>query len=191
MIWSFSVSDNRVFLTFDDGPNPEITLYYLKRLKELNWKATFFCVGENAIRYPSIVQQILDEGHAIGNHTFNHMNGWKTKTDVYLNSIEKTSVIIPSNLFRPPYGKITASQLNIISGKYHIIMWSFMTYDFDGTISLEQQVKKMQGIKAGDIIVQHDNEKFIENEKKVFEQLVQTLQSKKMYSDKIELANFS
>ncbi|HRO76163.1 MAG TPA: polysaccharide deacetylase family protein [Crocinitomicaceae bacterium] len=183
LIWSVPISDNTVFLTFDDGPNEEITTYILDRLKALNWTATFFCVGENVRKNPKLFQRILDEGHTVGNHTDNHANGWKTKQKEYLNSISKANKVIPSSLFRPPYGKIPRKLIKEISKDYKIVMWSFMAYDFDKRISHDVILQKAQKhIIQGSIIVLHDNEKFIQNEKAVFEIIVSVLQEKGLKS---------
>lgn len=187
MIWSFFSANNEVYLTFDDGPNEEITPYILDRLHELGWKATFFCVGENAEKYPHLIQRITNEGHAIGNHTMRHENAWKTAPINYLQSIDKASSVIPSKLFRPPYGKISRRLMKeLTKQKFKIIMWSFMAYDFDTTIahSLVQK-KAKKHLQPGSIIVLHDNEKFIDNEKKVFDLLVTILQEKELHSIKI------
>lgn len=183
LIWSVSVSDNTVFLTFDDGPNEEITTYILDRLKALNWTATFFCVGENVRKNPELFQRILDEGHTVGNHTNNHANGWKIKQKEYLKSISDANKVIPSSLFRPPYGKIPRKLIKEISKDYKIVMWSFMAYDFDKRISHDVILQKAQKhIVPGSIIVLHDNEKFTQNEKVVFEIIVQVLQEKGLIS---------
>lgn len=186
MIWSFSISERTVFLTFDDGPNPDITEYYLDRLNELGWKATFFCVGENVEKYPLLYERILQEGHAVGNHTHNHLSGFKTPHNVYLSNIQKAEKFIHSNLFRPPYGKMTKKQIKEVSKNYRIIMWSFMTYDFDINADTNALQKKLKQINSGDIIVQHGNEKYIENEKKVFELLVKNLLQNNFISKRID-----
>lgn len=187
LIWSFSIQEDIVYLTFDDGPNVGITEYYLDRLKELNWKATFFCVGQNIDRNPELFKRIIAEGHAIGNHTSSHLNGFKMNKNKYVADVNELSARINTNLFRPPYGKITKSQITELSKNHHIIMWSFMTYDFDVKSSKEILCQRLNLIKKGDIIVSHDNEKFIDNEKEVFELLVVKLLEKGLKSDKIQL----
>src|SRR5439155_11548253 len=106
-IWSISTKEKNLYLTFDDGPHPEITPFVLKELKKHGALATFFCIGKNVLAYPDVYKQILDEGHGVGNHTQNHLNGWKTENDVYLKDIAEAANYIDSNLFRPPYGKIS------------------------------------------------------------------------------------
>src|SRR4030095_6464452 len=113
-IWSFSDQQRKLYLTFDDGPTPSITEWTLKELKKFGAKATFFLVGQNAERYPEIVAQIKKEGHAIGNHTYKHLNGWSTHTNTYIKDILRCDQIVSSKLFRPPYGRITKSQTSIM-----------------------------------------------------------------------------
>jgi len=186
LIWSFFSPDKSVFLTFDDGPNEEITPFILDKMAELDWKATFFCVGENAQRKPHLIERIRREGHQIGNHTFNHLNAWKNRREAYLENVEKADEVLHSSLFRPPYGKLNWQIRKKLSAKYRIILWSFMAYDFDAEISLERIEKEAEKyIKAGDIIVLHDNEKFIEKEKKVFEIIIRVLQKKGLKSKAI------
>jgi peptidoglycan/xylan/chitin deacetylase (PgdA/CDA1 family) len=156
--WKISNTEKVIFLTFDDGPTPEITQWVINELKKYNAKATFFCIGENIKKYPDIFLKITQEKHAIGNHTFNHLNGWKTDCEKYLENIELctevTSKHIPftNKLFRPPYGKIKKKQAKqIISSGYKVIMWDVISYDFDNTISKD--------IESGSIIVFHDSKK--------------------------------
>ncbi len=188
LVWSFVPVKNEVYLTFDDGPNEEITTYILSRLQDLGWQATFFCVGENVKRNPLLFQQIQSEGHAVGNHTQTHLNAWKVPPSDYLHNVIEASKHIQSSLFRPPYGRISKKLIKALSKDYKIIMWSFMAYDFDETIShqkIEDKAKKY--IQPGSIIVLHDNEKFVANEKAVFEIIVKVLQEKGLVSKAIEV----
>ena len=109
--WYLPNSENKIYLTFDDGPTPEVTEWVLEILKQQEIKATFFCIGKNVLQYPAIYNRILDEGHQVGNHTQHHLNGWKTHTTIYLADVAEASTYINSNLFRPPYGRIKASQV--------------------------------------------------------------------------------
>jgi peptidoglycan/xylan/chitin deacetylase (PgdA/CDA1 family) len=163
LIWSENPAGHSLYLTFDDGPHPEITGSVLEQLKQANAKATFFCIGENAERYPQMLENILNEGHSLGNHTQTHPDGWNTPTQVYLKEIKQAAAHIPSNLFRPPYGKITAAQVKCIKQQFpnmQIIMWSCVTGDFDtaktGKWCAQIAVKSA---KPGNIIVFHDSEK--------------------------------
>jgi peptidoglycan/xylan/chitin deacetylase (PgdA/CDA1 family) len=150
-----------VFLTFDDGPHPEITPKVLALLKQHNATATFFLVGDNALKYPDVVAQIVNEGHAIGNHTMHHVNGYKTSTKSYLENVSKCAKHVSSSLFRPPYGKLTRKQGNaLLKQGYKLIMWDVLSYDFDKTISAEACAKNViKHIKPGSIVVFHDSEK--------------------------------
>lgn len=177
-IWGISVSDKSVFLTFDDGPNPEITPWVLDFLKNHNIKATFFCVGENVKRYPDIYQRILDEGHRTGNHTMKHQNGMKTNETVYLESIQETEEWIQSDLFRPPYGRMNRKLDKILSKRFKIIMWTWLSKDYDQTIETEKIIAASDKIIAGDILVFHDNAKTTERLKQVLPPIIDRLKAK-------------
>ena len=171
-IWDLPNSENKVFLTFDDGPTPMITEWVLEQLKKYNAKATFFCIGNNIKKHPDIFQKIIDEGHLIGNHTYNHLNGWKTSKESYLDDAKKGEVEMlvyhakhSSLLFRPPYGKIKPSQSKALRKKgYKIIMWDVLSCDFDQKTSQEQCLKNVTtNVNSGSIIVFHDSEKAFRN----------------------------
>ena len=161
--------DNAVYLTFDDGPHPAATPFVLNELKKYNAPATFFCLGKNVMSHPDIYQDILSAGHAVGNHTQNHLNGWKTPADIYLNNIAEAARYIPTNLFRPPYGRIKKSQAKQITGVLQrpdakIIMWDVLSADFDTTITPQQCARNvLKHITAGSVIVFHDSEKAFTN----------------------------
>lgn len=157
--------ENVVYLTFDDGPHPEITPKVLSLLKEYSASATFFCVGGNAEKYPGIINQILSEGHTIGNHTQHHLNGWKTHSKTYLENIVQCSKFIDSKLFRPPYGKITKKQgKEVLKKGYQIIMWDVLSYDYSSKYTPEKCAKHIvNSIKPGSIVVFHDSEKAEKN----------------------------
>jgi peptidoglycan/xylan/chitin deacetylase (PgdA/CDA1 family) len=167
--WQIPSREKILYLTFDDGPHPDITPYVLDVLKQYQAKATFFCIGKNVVAYPDIYRRILDEGHRTGNHTFNHLNGWKVKNDSYLNNIIDAAKYIDSNLFRPPYGRITKFQVNLLteikaykgSGRpFNIIMWDVLSGDFDKTLSAKDcTLNVINKTKPGSIIVFHDSEK--------------------------------
>lgn len=163
IIWDVPDATQQLFLTFDDGPHPEITPWVLEQLKQYDAKATFFCLGKNAEKYPELIQQIMQEGHRIGSHGYAHLNGWKTNDEVYHSDVVKSIEILLLNnqnkkLFRPPYGKIKKSQLSIINYQFSIINWSLMPGDFDASISSEKCLKRLLTAKSGDIIVLHENE---------------------------------
>jgi peptidoglycan/xylan/chitin deacetylase (PgdA/CDA1 family) len=154
-----------VYLSFDDGPHEYVTPWVLGLLKQYNAKATFFCIGKNVSANPGIYDQILKEGHAVGNHTYSHLNGWKVSIAEYVEDIEKASTVINSNLFRPPYGKIKLSQSKRISSalkkeKARIVMWDVLSADFDQSISPEECLQNvLQNYTSGSVIVFHDSEK--------------------------------
>ena len=164
-IWSIPESDKILYLTFDDGPHPEATPFVLNELKKYNVLATFFCIGKNVVAYPGIYKKIIQEGHSVGNHTYNHLNGWKTNNDDYLNDIALASKEIDSYLFRPPYGRITSFQAKnlktVMNGKEpKVIMWDVLSGDFDIACSPQQCLENVLFASVpGSIIVFHDSEK--------------------------------
>ena len=162
-IWNIQTVEKVIYLTFDDGPHPVATNFVLDELKNYNAKATFFCIGKNVEEYFDMYKKIISEGHAVGNHTHNHLNGWKTGDKEYLDNIYKAKKIIDSNLFRPPYGRITKFQLKQLSGeKYKLksIMWSVLSGDFDEEISGEEcYLTVTKNAKEGSVVVFHDSEK--------------------------------
>ena len=158
-----------IYLTFDDGPHPVATPFVLDALKEYQAKATFFCIGKNVIEQPAIYRRILDEGHRTANHTHNHFNGWKVKNDQYIQNILEAAKHIDSNLFRPPYGRITKFQVKLLTGieaytgsgrSFKIIMWDVLSGDFDTKLSAHEcSLNVISKTKPGSIIVFHDSEK--------------------------------
>ena len=185
--WGFSRSIDQVYLTFDDGPNPEITHWILDYLKEKNIKATFFCVGSNIKRYPELFQRIKAEGHSVGNHTMNHDKGTKVPFKEYKSSISETKILIGNNLFRPPYGRINAWKSYQLSKEYQLIMWSWLSYDFDPSIPISTILKKAKNqIKAGDILVLHDNPKVTDRVKELLPKLIEIIEQKGLKFEKIK-----
>lgn len=166
--WSEQTKEKKLYLTFDDGPHPEITPFVLSELKKFDALATFFCVGKNVLAYPEVYKQILNEGHAVGNHTQNHLNGWKTANDVYLKDVAEAANYIDSDLFRPPYGKITMFQAKNLQSamkgkKSRVIMWDVLSADFDKRVSKEESLQfVVLRASGGSIIVFHDSEKAFE-----------------------------
>jgi len=146
------------YLTFDDGPIPETTPYILDTLKKYGLKATFFCVGENVKKYPELYQRILAEGHFAGNHTFNHLKGWKTPLKRYIDNVDECAQYVSSDLFRPPYGKMTLSQYRTLKNRFQIVYWDVLPPDYDVNISAGDClniVKKKT--RPGSVLVFHDN----------------------------------
>jgi peptidoglycan/xylan/chitin deacetylase (PgdA/CDA1 family) len=160
LYWDLKNGQKEIFLTFDDGPNPNITPAVLEILKQFEAKATFFCIGRNVERYPNIFEQIIKEGHATGNHTYSHLKGWITPNSEYYNDIELAGKFIHSGLFRPPYGKIRRAQLKYLRQFYSIIMWDIMSNDYDHSVTPEKCVENViKYARPGSIIVFHDSEK--------------------------------
>lgn len=162
-IWDIPSTDKKIFLSFDDGPHETATPFVLDELKKFNAKATFFCIGKNVVAHPEIYRRIIDEGHTAGNHTFNHLNGNKTGDDEYIADIKKAADYIDSNLFRPPYGRITRFQANVLRNAkqpYKIIMWSILSGDFDTSLSPEKCLENVVlKSRPGSIVVFHDSAK--------------------------------
>jgi peptidoglycan-N-acetylglucosamine deacetylase len=159
--WEFKTSEKIIYLTFDDGPHPRATPFVLQELKKYHAKATFFCTGKNVKEYFDIYKQMIYDGHKPGNHTYNHLNGWKTTDKKYLEDIQEAANLIDSDLFRPPYGKITKFQIKALQGekfKLKIIMWNVLSGDFDEKITPENcYLNVMNNTGPGSIIVFHDS----------------------------------
>ncbi|MFC0603801.1 polysaccharide deacetylase family protein [Winogradskyella pulchriflava] len=170
-VWNIDTANKQLYLTFDDGPTPEVTDWVLQSLATYNAKATFFCIGNNIEKHPHIFQNIISEGHTIGNHTFNHLKGWKHKTKHYVEDVIKTDELIKSqtqnftNLFRPPYGKFKNNQSKkLLELGYRIILWDVLSYDWDKSVSEETCFKNVtSAAKEGSIIVFHDSIKASRN----------------------------
>ena len=162
-IWNIKTDKKILYLTFDDGPHPLATPFVLEQLKKYNAKATFFCIGKNVKEHFHLYKNVVDDGHKPGNHTYDHLNGWKEKDKFYLDNIFKAKQIIDSNLFRPPYGRITRFQLNQLSAaKYKLItiMWDVLSGDFDKNVSPENCfLNVVRNAKPGSIVLFHDSEK--------------------------------
>lgn len=158
LIWSYPSKTPTLFLTFDDGPIPDVTPAVLDILDQFNAKATFFCVGENVKKYPEIYKMILEKGHSVGNHSYNHLNGWKTDNADYIENIKEAKNHISSSLFRPPYGKITRSQIKLLRKDYKIIMWDVLSGDFDQKTSPQKCANNViKNADEGSIVVYHDS----------------------------------
>ena len=193
LFWDIPNSDKKIYLTFDDGPIPEVTEWVLELLKSEDIKATFFCIGDNIKKHPEIYKRILAEGHQTGNHTFNHLNGWKTNTNYYIDNFKLCETehlklnTEHSFLFRPPYGKIKPSQSKAIRQLgYKIIMWDVLTYDFDSTFSAEKCLENViLNTEQGSIIVFHDSIKAEKNLKYALPKAIQILKNKGFVFDVI------
>jgi peptidoglycan/xylan/chitin deacetylase (PgdA/CDA1 family) len=157
-IWRLGNVGKKIFLSFDDGPIPEVTPWVLDLLKEYNAKATFFCVGENVEKYPDLLQRLVYEGHCLGNHTYNHLNGWGTENIPYFHNVRRGASTVKSELFRPPYGRLKPRQAQFLQRHYSIVMWDVLSGDFDPAISEEQCFQNViQHATPGSIVVFHDS----------------------------------
>ena len=162
VIWNKPRNQKKLYLTFDDGPIPEITPWILDCLKKYNIKGTFFCVGENIEKHPTIFSRIIEEGHRIGNHTFNHLKGWDTDTITYVDNVYKCNLLTKSNLFRPPYARAKKNQLKRLEKDFQFIYWDVLSGDFDINLAPEKCLENVLNYtKNGSIIVFHDNIKAI------------------------------
>jgi len=163
-IWRKPNQDRVLYLSFDDGPHPEATPFALEQLALFNAQASFFCIGKNVQLHPEIYDAVLAAGHVVGNHTQNHMNGWKNNTENYIADIQEATKVINSNLFRPPYGRISFSQIKALrlhpALPQQIVMWDVLSGDFDTTITGEQSAQNViQHAGPGSIVVFHDSAK--------------------------------
>ncbi len=163
LVWRMKTAEKKIYLTFDDGPHETATPFVLDLLKQYSAKATFFCIGKNVVDHPAIYERILAEGHSVGNHAMNHINGWKVKDAVYVDEVAQAAKLIKSNLFRPPYGRIKRSQqkkLQTANPKLQIVMWDVLSGDFDTDLPPEGCLAYvLYHTKAGSIIVFHDSTK--------------------------------
>ena len=173
-IWNIPNNEKKVYLTFDDGPTPEITEWTLSQLEKFEAKATFFCIGDNINKFPEIFNLVFSKGHSIGNHTFNHLKGWETSTKEYIENVALCQEAISKNskivnlkpaIFRPPYGRIKCNQAKELRNLgYKIIMWDILTTDFDANVTPEQCLQNvLKNVTSGSIIVFHDSKKAFRN----------------------------
>jgi peptidoglycan/xylan/chitin deacetylase (PgdA/CDA1 family) len=158
ILWRIPNPNQTLFLSFDDGPIPEVTPWVLEVLKVHSAKATFFCVGDNVRKYPDIKSRILQEGHSLGNHTYHHLDAWKNNPEKYLEDIEQCSLLVESRLFRPPYGHLNIRTYRALKNRYKIVYWDLISYDFDPGMSPEYCLEVLKThTKSGSILVFHDS----------------------------------
>lgn len=172
LVWKINTKEQAVFLTFDDGPDELATEYVLDQLDRFSAKATFFCIGENIRKNPGLFLKVMEKGHAFGNHTFRHLNGWKTGSEVYLRDVvrfeeEAKKFSAETNLFRPPYGRIRKSQFIRLKNKYKAIMWSHQAGDFDRNLHVNSARKALLKGRSGSIFLFHDSFTAYKNLKKL------------------------
>jgi peptidoglycan/xylan/chitin deacetylase (PgdA/CDA1 family) len=162
-LWDLPGNEKIIYLTFDDGPHPEATPFVLEQLRKHNARATFFCIGKNVAEHPGIYKQVIEEGHVVGNHTYNHLNGWKTNDEDYFDNIFEAKKFIDSKLFRPPYGRITPFQVKQLKAEkfgMKTVMWTVLSGDFDTEIKGQECYHTVvKNAKEGSIVVFHDSEK--------------------------------
>ena len=174
--WKVKTKDKLLFLTFDDGPHPEITPWVLAQLQQYQAKASFFCVADNVHKYPQTYAQILASNHAVGNHTYHHKNGWYTKVHEYLTDVALAENFIQSQLFRPPYGRIKKQQATALLKQYAVVMWSHLSCDYSSTLNIDESLNAMKKVEPGSILVFHDSEKAFANLQIILPQLLQFYQ---------------
>lgn len=189
-LWRVKTDEKKIFLTFDDGPTPEVTNFVLEQLALFNAKATFFCIGKQVEENPETYQRIIEAEHAIGNHSYSHLNGWKTNAKDYLEDIRKAAELIDSKLYRPPYGRVTKFQLyNLINGKnFNLkpVMWHVLSGDFDQRISADQcYLNVIKNAGKGSLIVFHDSKKAFGNLKEALPRVLSFYQDKGYTFEKI------
>ena len=164
-LWKVNTSENTIYLTFDDGPIPEVTPFVLDELKKHNAKATFFCIGKNVDAHPEIFERIKAEGHSIGNHSYDHLNGWQNANEAYYSNITKCDNTLSTHgeanagrLYRPPYGKLKPAQYKFLKDSYRIVLWDVLSYDFDLKISAEKVLDNViTHTEPGSVVVFHDS----------------------------------
>jgi peptidoglycan/xylan/chitin deacetylase (PgdA/CDA1 family) len=164
LLWNESREERVVYLTFDDGPTESITLEIIDILKEYGALATFFCIGGNVIRFPKAYQALLDAGHKTANHTWNHMNGWEFSNYSYFKNVLECGSVVDSNLFRPPYGRITRNQVKSLKSRFKIVMWDVLSADWRSDVSPEKCLSNVvDNASPGSIVVFHDSDKAYKN----------------------------
>ena len=187
MVWDFSDSPD-VYLTFDDGPTPEVTPWVLEQLRKYDFKATFFCLGKNVEQHPEIFHQILAEGHAVGNHTYSHQKGWEMKTWRYVEDVDFADDLIHSNLLRPPYGRIKPVQARVLSERYNLVMWSVLSQDYSRLVSPRKCLQNVtKHVTNGSIVLFHDSNKAFRNLRYALPRTLDFLHQKGYRCSKIEL----
>ncbi|MCB9273096.1 MAG: polysaccharide deacetylase family protein [Lewinellaceae bacterium] len=156
--WRIPTQEKVLYLTFDDGPIPEVTPWVLEQLEQYDAQATFFCVGDNIRKHPDVFRQVIEKGHAVGNHTYNHLNGWLSENIPYYHNVRHCANLAHSVLFRPPYGKLKPKQSQFLQRHYRIVMWDVLSGDFDPRLSEEQCLSNVvNNAEPGSIIVFHDS----------------------------------
>lgn len=179
LVWKKNTEQKKIWITFDDGPDEKATPFLVNLLGKFNIKATFFIIGSRAKKHPELVKLIINNGHKIGNHSFSHLSGYSTKNNKYLQDVEQAKKHIDSDIFRPPYGKITPSQIKSLKKDFKIIMWDIMSWDFKENISSNKIFRNViDNVESGSIILFHNNLKSYKNLKKSLELILEKLKEK-------------
>jgi peptidoglycan/xylan/chitin deacetylase (PgdA/CDA1 family) len=187
LVWNIPDGEH-VFLTFDDGPTPGVTEWILRELARFDMKATFFCLGKNVDLYPDLYQRIIDDGHKVGNHTYSHQKGWEMSTEDYIEDIDLANQMLHSDLFRPPYGRITPTQARELGKRYNIIMWDVLSRDYNRKLRPRTCLNNViKHVRPGDIVVFHDSEKAFRNLHFALPRTLKYLQDNGLKSKSIEL----
>lgn len=187
-IWNFPDEKDGVFLTFDDGPRPEVTPWVLDKLDEFGAKATFFCIGKNVELFPSLFDEVIRRGHSVGNHSYSHVKGWGMDTGAYLRDIDTANDMIKSNLFRPPYARIGPNQAKMLSERYNIIMWNILSRDYNRNLSGRKCAKNViPYLDPGSIIVFHDSIKCARNLWVALPMVLEAIRDKGLVCKRIEM----
>ncbi|MBP3343941.1 MAG: polysaccharide deacetylase family protein [Bacteroidales bacterium] len=187
-IWNFPDEKEGIFLTFDDGPRPEVTPWLLDLLDKYDAKATFFCIGKNVEMFPELFEEVKRRGHAVGNHSYSHVKGWGMPTGDYVRDIDIAGDMIKSNLFRPPYARIGPNQARVLNERYHAIMWNILSRDYNRALSGQACANNViPHIEAGDIIVFHDSIKCAPNLFEALPLVLEAIKNKGLICKRIEL----
>ena len=186
LIWDMEDREY-VYLTFDDGPTPGVTEWILGELAKYNAKATFFCLGKNAEMYPDLFQMIVDAGHKIGNHSYSHQKGWETSLERYVEDVDFANQILHTDLFRPPYGRISPAQARMLGKRYSIIMWAINSRDYSPHVSPQNCLRNVtKYVEGGSIVVFHDSVKAFRNVHYALPRTLKFLQEKGLQCKTIE-----
>jgi peptidoglycan/xylan/chitin deacetylase (PgdA/CDA1 family) len=180
LLWKKQTAAKKLWLTFDDGPQPEVTPWILAVLKEVEIKATFFLVGEQMEEFPELVNAIKEDGHLIANHSYSHKHGWFTANKTYFQDVEKCQKLMPMNrLFRPPYGKLSCGQIRKLKGQYKLILWDVLSMDFNQNTTADKVKKNvLKNAEKGSVIVFHNNKKSFENLRPILKETIAELKNK-------------
>ncbi|MDR1153257.1 MAG: polysaccharide deacetylase family protein [Bacteroidales bacterium] len=191
VVFRIPAAEKILYLTFDDGPTPGVTPQVLDILQEYGAKASFFVCGEKVEKHPDLFHRICSEGHAVGNHTYSHLNGWKTVANSYLADVERAQKVVQSNLFRPPYGKLTWRQYRYLRKYYRIVLWDVMCGDYDPAVTSRSCCERIRRHAIpGSAVVFHDSEKAANKSPDVLEQTLKYFGGKGYRFEKMNLDSF-